>query len=53
MFTVLVAEDDAKLRRLTRYRYNEIPYDNNGRYLYVKDGDTVWSPTWKPVCSVF
>ncbi len=39
---------DAKLRRLTRYRYNEIPYDNNGRYLYVKDGDTVWSPTWKP-----
>jgi cellobiose phosphorylase len=40
---------DAKLRRLTRYRYNDIPYDNNGRYLYVKDGDTVWSPTWKPV----
>ncbi|MEI6032970.1 MAG: glycosyl transferase [Verrucomicrobiae bacterium] len=40
---------DAKLRRLTRYRYNEIPYDNNGRYLYVKDGGTVWSPTWKPV----
>ncbi|MEI8387183.1 MAG: glycosyl transferase [Verrucomicrobiota bacterium] len=40
---------DAKLRRLTRYRYNEIPYDNNGRYLYVKDGDTVWCPTWKPV----
>jgi len=40
---------DAKLRRLTRYRYNETPYDNNGRYLYVKDGDTVWSPTWKPV----
>ena len=39
---------DAKLRRLTRYRYNEIPYDNNGRYLYVKDGDTVWNPTWKP-----
>lgn len=40
---------DAKLRRLTRYRYNEIPYDNNGRYLYIKDGDTVWCPTWKPV----
>lgn len=39
---------DAKLRRLTRYRYNEIPYDNNGRYLYVKDGDTVWNPSWKP-----
>ena len=40
---------DAKLRRLTRYRYNEIPYDNNGRYLYVKDGDSIWCPTWKPV----
>lgn len=40
---------DAKLRRLTRYRYNEIPYDNNGRYLYVKDGDTIWNPSWKPV----
>lgn len=40
---------DAKLRRLTRYRYNNIPYDNNGRYLYIKDGDSVWNPTWKPV----
>lgn len=40
---------DAKLRRLTRYRYNEIPYDNNGRYLYVRDGGTIWNPTWKPV----
>ena len=39
---------DAKLRRLTRYRYNDIPYDNNGRYLYVKDGDTIWNPAWKP-----
>lgn len=39
---------DAKLRRLTRYRYNEIPYDNNGRYLYIKDGDTIWNPAWKP-----
>jgi cellobiose phosphorylase len=40
---------DAKMRRLTRYRYNEIPYDNNGRYLYIKDGDSIWSPSWKPV----
>ncbi|MFP4281895.1 MAG: GH36-type glycosyl hydrolase domain-containing protein [Opitutales bacterium] len=40
---------DAKLRRLTRYRYNNIPFDSNGRYLYIKDGDTVWNPTWKPV----
>lgn len=39
---------DAKLRRLTRYRYNNVPLDSNGRYLYVKDGDTVWNPSWKP-----
>ncbi len=39
---------DAKLRRLTRYRYNNVPYDSNGRYLYVRDGDTVWNPMWKP-----
>ncbi len=40
---------DAKLRRLTRYRYNDMPMDGNGRYLYVRDGDTVWNPGWKPV----
>ncbi len=40
---------DAKLRRLTRYRYNNIPMDSNGRYLYVKDGDAVWNPMWKPM----
>ena len=39
---------DAKLRRLTRYRYNNVPYDLGGRYLYVRDGDTVWNPGWKP-----
>jgi len=40
---------DAKFRRLTRYRYNNIPVDNGGKYFYVKDGDTTWSPGWKPV----
>jgi cellobiose phosphorylase len=40
---------DAKLRRLTRYRYNNVPMDLGGRYLYVKDGDDVWNPGWKPV----
>ena len=40
---------DAKLRRLTRYRYNSIPMDNNGRYIYVQDGDEKWSPMWKPM----
>ena len=40
---------DAKLMRLTRYRYNNVPYDNNGKYIYIKDGDTVWNPGWQPV----
>jgi cellobiose phosphorylase len=40
---------DAKLRRLTRYRYNNVPYDLGGRYLYVNDGGDVWNPMWKPV----
>ncbi len=39
---------DAKLLRLTRYRYNDVPMDINGKYLYIKDGDTVWNPGWKP-----
>src|SRR5690606_12418552 len=40
---------DAKFRRLTRYRYNNVAVDNGGRYFYIKDGDSVWSPGWKPV----
>ena len=40
---------DARLRRITRYRYNNMPVDNGGRYFYIKDGDTVWNPGWKPV----
>ena len=39
---------DARLRRLTRYRYNDAPYDSVGRYLFVRDGATVWNPGWKP-----
>jgi cellobiose phosphorylase len=39
---------DAKFRRITRYRYNNVPMDSGGKYFYVKDGDTVWSPGWKP-----
>ena len=39
---------DAKLLRLTRYRYNNIPYDSNGHYYYIKDGDTIWNPGWMP-----
>ena len=39
---------DAKLRRITRYRYNNVPADSNGRYYYIKDGGTVWNPGWQP-----
>ena len=40
---------DAKLLRLTRYRYNSCPLDDGGRYYYLKDGDTIWNPGWRPV----
>ena len=40
---------DAQLLRLTRYRYNNSPMDQNGRYYYIKEGDTVWNPGWQPV----
>ena len=39
---------DAKLLRLTRYRYNNSPLDNNGHYIYIKDEDTIWNPGWQP-----
>ena len=39
---------DAKLLRLTRYRYNDVPGDVNGKYFYIKDGNTVWNPGWQP-----
>ncbi len=39
---------DAKFRRIMRYRYNGVPMDAGGRYFYIKDGDTVWNPGWKP-----
>lgn len=46
---------DARLRRLTRYRYNNAPLDCNGRYLYIRDNDPknpeFWSPTWQPTRS--
>lgn len=39
---------DARYRRITRYRYNNIPLDDGGKYFYINDGGTVWSPGWKP-----
>jgi len=41
---------DAKLRRITRYRYNNVPLDlGGGKYYYIHDEGDVWSPGWAPV----
>lgn len=40
---------DARLRRITRYRYNNVPIDDGGRYFYINDNGDFWSPSWKPV----
>ncbi len=40
---------DARLRRITRYRYNNIPLDTGGKYFYINDNKSIWSPGWKPV----
>jgi cellobiose phosphorylase len=42
---------DPKDRRILRYRYNNLPADRPGRYLYVRDDKTgeFWSTTWQPV----
>lgn len=42
---------DARLRRLTRYRYNNVPLDDGGKYFYINENGNVWSPGWKPVRS--
>ncbi len=40
---------DARLRRLTRYRYNNCPLDADGFHFYIKEGENVWNPGWQPV----
>jgi len=37
--------------RILRYRYNNLPVDRPGRYIYIRDNHTseYWSPTWQPV----
>ena len=40
---------DARLRRITRYRYNNVPVDMGGRYFYINDSGVVWNPGWSPV----
>jgi len=41
---------DARLRRITRYRYNNVPFDFGGRYIYLRDRESgeFWSPSWQP-----
>lgn len=39
---------DAKLLRITRYRYNDIPNDSNGKYYYINDNGTIWNPGFMP-----
>lgn len=42
---------DPRNRRVSRYRYNAIPADQPGRYIYLRDEDdgSYWSATWQPV----
>ena len=42
---------DPKDLRILRYRYNNLPVDRPGRYIYIKDNNVpeYWSPTWQPV----
>jgi cellobiose phosphorylase len=41
---------DARLRRISRYRYNNAPFDLGGRYIYLRDDTSgeFWSPSWQP-----
>ncbi len=40
---------DARMLRITRYRYNNVPTDMGGQYFYINDGGSVWTPGWMPV----
>lgn len=39
---------DARQRRMTRFRYNNVPIDNEGKYFFIKDGDTVFNIGGRP-----
>ncbi len=40
---------DAKHRRILRYRYNNVPADNGGRYFYINDGGDCWTHSFMPM----
>ncbi|HBT64914.1 MAG TPA: glycosyl transferase, partial [Ruminococcaceae bacterium] len=47
----LCFDGDPSNRRVTRYKFNNLPADRPGRYLYIRDMESgeYWSPTWQPV----
>jgi cellobiose phosphorylase len=40
---------DARLRRILRYRYNNVPIDAGGRYFYIAENGDYWTPSFMPV----
>jgi len=40
---------DARLRRITRYRYNNVPLDSGGRCFFIRDGEDCWTPSYRPM----
>ncbi|HBE77859.1 MAG TPA: glycosyl transferase [Firmicutes bacterium] len=46
---------DPRYKRILRYRYNSIPEDQPGRYIYIRDNDNqeYWSATWQPVKAAY
>ncbi|MBY9012333.1 MAG: glycosyl transferase [Candidatus Lokiarchaeota archaeon] len=42
---------DPRDQRILRYRYNNLPMDRPGRYIYIRDNQSseYWTPTWQPV----
>ncbi len=47
----LVFDGDPGKRRVTRYKFNQLPADRQGRFIYIRDMESgeYWSPTWQPV----
>ena len=35
--------------RINHYRFYNLPTDRSGFYTYIRDGETVFCPTWEPV----
>ena len=47
----LTFDKDPSNRRVTRYKFNNLPKDRPGRYLYIRNQETgeFWTPMWQPV----